>query len=704
MEDIVSLLEEFLSKDTKYHTKEDIQKSLKLKGEVQVSILEDALTILEENGKIFFDKKYGYRVFPTKEGFAFGEIQINKSGTGFVHTNDGYTILIENIDLNGSLDGDSVIVTNIYSKRKDYFHGEVYKVTKRKTGNVILQVVGNGLNASLIPYNNLEYVNIDINPNEIKNLIDGDIILVKVGTKQINGVFKGTIEKVIGNKDYPDTDVKVILEKYGIPIDFSKQAIEESKSIPKEVAEFDLKNRIDLRNENIITIDCDTTKDRDDAVSIKKLDNGNYILKVHIAHVSHYVKEDSAIFNDALNRCLSHYPLNFCVPMLLQNISNGICSLNPNQDRLTRTVEMEINNEGEIVNYNIYRSIINSKKAMSYSEVNKVLNGEYLSDYESFKPDLYLFKELNKILQKARKTRNYIDFNTHKPKEQYNKYNEVVDFKPENLGLAGQIIENCMLVANTTIYRHFAWFVLAYRVHEAPNELKVKEVINILRESGINVPKIKNADSRSLKTLIDNLNNDEVSEIVREFLLKAMKKAKYDINNIGHFALQYDVYGHFTSPIRRIIDLITHMTIDKIEDMDYSKESVIEFEKFLKEVCDKANKIEKVSMLIEDEALEMRMAEVMEKHIGEKFEVLVTDINSHSLIVRTKNLIRGKLKLSDMQDDKYHFDFDRKAIIGKKSKKKYQIGNKMLVLVKDASKESRTVYFEIPKQKVLKIS
>lgn len=702
MDEVVSLLEKLFSKDTRYHNINEIKRTLRLKGEEKEAILNRALGILVETGVIFYDKKQGYRIFPTQSGFAFGEIEINKAGTGFVHTNDDHTILIENCDLNGALNGDNVIVTNIFSKRKDYYHGEIYKITKRNTGNVIFEVVGSGINATIIPYNNLEYVSVDINKNEFKNLIDGDLILVKVGCESNFGFFKATIDKVIGHKDDPDIDIKLIFEKYNLPVEFSEQVYREAKTIPKEVTKEDLIDRIDLRNETALTIDCDNTKDRDDALIIKKLDNGNYLLKVNIAHVSHYIKKESLLFEEALKRTTSHYPGNTCIPMLPHIISNGICSLNANVDRLTRTVEMEIDSTGAIIDYNIYNSVINSKMAMSYSNVNKLLNGEYVPEYEKYKYQLDLLNELDVILEKKRDKRNYVNFNIAEPHLIKNNVNDSYEFYPNKLGIAGQIIENCMLVANATVYKHFAWHLLAYRVHESPNEEKVREVINILRASGIKIPKITNVDSSALKTIIDSLDDDEVSEIVRECLLKSMKKARYDTVNVGHFALQYDIYGHFTSPIRRIIDLITHMTIDNIETFDYSEESIKKFEKFLQEVCERTNKIEKISKLIEEEVMDMLMAKEMAKHIGEQFEVYVTDISKHAMLVRTKNLIKGKIKLENIQDDKYYYDYDKKAIIGKKTKNKYQIGNKIVVLVKDACKETRTINFEIPNQKVLK--
>ena len=703
MEELISLLENFFSKDTRYHTKEEIKKQLKLKGENQEKILESAIKELEENGIIFFDSKKGYRIFPTDCDLVFGQIEINKAGTGFVHTKNGYTILIENIDLNGALNGDNVIASITSNKRKDFYSGEIFKIVKRKNGNLIFEVVGNGSCASLVPYNINENVLVDINSNQLKNLIDGEYVLVSVGCNNEYGTFKGNIEKIIGHKDDPNIELKTIFAKYNIPVEFDEEVLKEASLIPKEVSEEEIKDRVDLRNENIFTIDCDNTKDRDDAVGIKKLDNGNYLLKVNISHVSHYIKEGSKLFNEALTRCFSHYLGNTCNPMFPHTISNGICSLNQDVDRLTRTVEMEINYKGEIVNYNIYKSVINSKLEMSYSKVNDLLNGKSVKGYNKYYSDLSLMADLNYILEEARRNRNYLDFDTSEANI-LEKNDEIIGVAKNDLGLSGKIIENFMIIANNVVYSNFAWFTLAYRVHETPNEEKVREIIDILRKSGIKIPKIKNVNANTLKSIIENLGTDETAEVARECLLRSMKKAGYSTENLGHFALQLDTYGHFTSPIRRVIDLLTHTIIDNIEEFNVSKESFDHFDSLLKEVCKKANDIEKIGDLMEEEANDMLMAKYMKNHIGEEFEVIVTEIGKNSMLVRTKNLIRGKIKIENMLDDTYYYDRDKQAIIGKKEKKKYQIGTKLFVLVKNASPANRTINFEIPKQKIKKIS
>lgn len=699
--EIIIKINELFDKDSKYYTEEDIRKKLNIKGEEQLILLNKTLEVLIEEGILFEGKNGYYKLFSKVKDFAFGQININKNGTGFVHTSDGYIILIENCDLNGALNKDNVVVSNIYSKRKDYYSGEIYKVVKRYNENVVFEVVGNGKCASLIPYNINDNVSINIKNYELADLVDGTLVLVKVGCQKINDFYEASIVKTIGYKNDPDIDIKLILEKYDIPITFSEEIESEAKSLPKEVEEDELINRVDLRRENVFTIDCDSTKDRDDAVSIKKLDNGNYLLKVSIAHVSHYITEDTKSYEEALIRCMSHYPSDSCIPMLHPIISNGICSLNPGVDRLTRTVAMEINEMGEVVNYEIYNSVINSRIAMSYSKVNEVLDGNILDEYIPYIEDLKLMEELNNILNKAREKRNYINFNTLEIEAHKDSYGEIISFTNNNYKTAGQIIENFMLLANTTVYNHYSWFILPYRVHEAPSDEKVKDVIKVLKSSNINIPKINNISARSLKTIIERLDNTEVALIVREYLLKSMQKATYDTNNKGHFALQYDIYGHFTSPIRRLPDLLMHMIIDKIESFDYSENSLNNFEAFLNDTCKRVNKIEKIDRIIEEETLEMLMAKYMEHHIGEEFSAYITDIGKNSMFVRTTNLIKGKIKLSNIYDDNYYYDDNKKAIVGRKTKKKYQIGNKVVVLVKDACTSTRTVNFEIPNEKVL---
>lgn len=699
MKEITIQLNDFFNNDFRFHSKEEIIKKLNLKGEEDEKLLNATLRVFVEEG-ILFNENDLYKKFPINKGYAFGKIQINKSGTGFIHTKDGYTILVDNHNLNGALDGDSVIATNIFNKRHDYYDGEVYKVVKRKKESIIFQVVGNGKYASLVPYSQNEFINIDINPNELNKLIDGDLVKVNISTESFEGVYFGNIVEIVGNKNDIDADIKVIASKYNVQTSFTDEVVEEILNIPEEVRPCDIEGRVDLRSENIFTIDCDQTKDRDDAVGIKILENGNFLLKVSIAHVSHYIKPGMKTFDDAINRGFSHYLLSYVINMLHPKISNGICSLNPNVDRLTRTVEMEINSEGEIVNYNIYDSVINSKKAMSYSKCNSLFNGDIIDDYEPYRNDLLNMLKLYKIMENVRQKKNYLDFGLIEIKEKEDEHRNINGFEKNDYGICGKIIEVFMGLANSIVYSNYSWLTLPFRVHEEPDEEKVQDLLKVLRQSGFKIPKYNNIDCKALNTILGSLNSTEADVIAREHLLRTMNRAKYSTDNIGHYATRYDCYGHFTSPIRRAPDLITNALIDNYEKFDYDPESIEYMQNAMNNVCEKINRLEKISEEMEAESLEMAMAEYMEDKIGNEYEAYITDLGLHSLFARTTEYITGRVRYDDIESDQYHFDVQKHILIGRNGTI-YRIGDKINVVVKSASKGNRTIDFSIPKQKKL---
>lgn len=685
---------QYLKEHKQFINKEELKKKLKIKGEQQTNVFLSALTTLVENGSLFFDARKGYRLFDNNLGLAFGELEINRSGNGFVHTTSGDTIFIDKSDLNGALHGDNVTVSSITTGRKDQYKGEINKVIKRKTGNVIFEVIGNSYQASLVPYNPNESVPVTINKNSLKNLVDGELILIKVGTTMIDNSYIGEIIKTLGHKDDPGVDLKLIYNKYNIPIEFSDEALKEAKNLPTEVTEEEIIGRVDLRDKQIITIDCDDTKDRDDAVYVEKLPNGNYKLYTSISHISHYVKKDSSLYKEASIRNTSHYPNNTCNPMFPHTLSNGICSLNENVDRLTRTCEMEIDNLGNVVNYDIYLSVINSKKAMKYSEVNDILNGIDVYGYAPYKEQLLLMNELSDILEENRIRRNCIDFDIPDLGIVQNKSGKVEKITERNNGKSGRIIENFMLVTGSTVAEAHTWLPFIYRVHESPDSSAIYNAINLLRKSGFNIPKYNNVDEKTIIDIINRVGSTEEGQIVKSILLKSMERARYDIIDYPHYALQLEHHCHFTSPIRRFTDFRIHMLLDELETFDYSIEATNKLEDELYEIAKSASRTERIAMEIEDEALMMAMAEYMEGHIGEEYEAIITEVYKHGMFVKTKDNITGKIKFDNMTDDKYHFDPDKKAVIGKNHNKKHQIGNKIYVLVKDACKQTRTINFE----------
>lgn len=700
METLEQLIYTYFKENKKSYTTQELRKQFKIKGEEQTNIFNSALKSLVEKGSLFFDGKV-FKLFTKELGFAYGEIVINRVGNGVVRTEYGI-IFISEKSLNGALNGDKVIISNIIkSKNHMNYVGEVYQVLKRRNGKLIFKVSGNGCDATLIPYNEYETADIIINKNELKNLRDGDYVAVDVFTEKKNGKYYAEIDRVIGNINTRNIEVKILFEEYNIPVDFPKEVEEEVKKIPTSVSEDEIKGRIDLRHKSIITIDCDNTKDRDDAVYLEKLYNNNYKLYVNISDVSHYVKRDSKLFEEALRRCNSHYVNNTCNPMFPKELSNGICSLNENADRLTKTVEMEIDSNGQVVDYKIYKSVINSKKAMKYSNVNKVLKGEHVEGYENFTSQLELMNELNQILENARHKRNYIDFAIRDVEQVEDNYGEIIDFKQADIGPAHLMIENFMVIANETVAKHHYWLPFVFRIHEEPNEKAVKEILDLLKLSGYKIPPYKNIDEKTLKGILIELDKIDMLDIAKSMILKRMKRARYSIENLGHYALQLKHYCHFTSPIRRIADFIIHTIIDEVETLDYSNANMNSMEKELQEICENASRLERLSKEIEAKGMYIQMAKYMQKHIGETYKVYITELYQHAFLAKTENMIVGKIKFEDIEDDKYYYDYEKNAVIGKNTNKKYRIGDKVWVMVKDANKETGTVSFKMPKQKVL---
>ena len=698
MERLTNSILKYFKQNKKNISYNDLRKILEIKGEEQTDVFNNALNLLVEDGSLFFDGNT-YKLFTPDLGLAYGEIEINKVGNGIIHTPYGI-IFIDNKNLNGALNGDKVTISNIIKcPYKNNYEGNVFQILKRRTGRIIYKVIGDGLDAKLIPYNDYENIEIIINKNKLKNLRNNDYVIVEVSTEKREGKFLAEIDKVITTENDKNKDVKILFEEYNIPVDFSEEVLQEAKQIPKEVTEEDLIGRKDLRDKNFLTIDCDNTKDRDDAVCIEKLPNGNYKLYVSISDVSHYVKFGTKLFDEALIRCNSHYVNNTCNPMFPEELSNGICSLNANVDRLTKTVEMEIDNTGQVINYDIYKSVINSKRAMKYSKVNKVLEGHSVNGYDIFANELKLMDELNFILEKTRHIRNYIDFDIRDVEQIENNFGEVVDFKQGETGKAQLLIENFMVTANETVAKHFSWLPFIFRIHEEPNEQTVNDILELLRTSGYNIPKCKNIDSRTLNNILKLLNKTDKLDIAKSMILKTMKRARYCVSNLGHYALQLESYCHFTSPIRRVSDFVIHTIIDSINAIEYSPESINKLENELERICENASKIEKISKEIEEKGMQLEMAKYMEKYIGKEFTAYITEIYQHGMLAKTENMIVGKIKLEDILDDKYYFDYDKHAIIGKSKKKKFTIGQKICVIVKDASKANRTINFKIECEK-----
>lgn len=699
MEILEQKLLELIEKDSNIDLKE-LKRVLKF-DEEEEKYLENTLFKLEINGEIYKNKNGSYILLKNKPSILCGKARFLTSGDLVITNKNGAQVIIPKDKTNGVLDKDIVCIKKI-NKYNDKTSWSIDKILKRNSDQISCEVIFKNGKNSLIPYNSKCKSEIKIDQKELDKHGVGEILLIRLITKgnQLDGDFV----KSIGHKNEPDVDEKTIAYDHGFEVEFNKKIIKELEKIPSSV---DInkalkEGRKDLREKNVFTIDSYDTKDIDDSICIEKLSNGNYRLYVNIADVSYYVKEQTLINDAAYKRATSIYMNDTVIPMLPPKISNGICSLHPNVDRLTKTCEMIIDSGGNIIDYEIYDSIINSKKKMTYDKVNEILlNNKEIEGYEDFYEDLFIMNELSEIMNKRKQERGYISFNKQEIKAKGKGSSIIFDERTQNVG--EKLIENFMLAANETVANHVYYRSLPfiYRIHEAPDEEKIKSFLDVLKNNNISFKNCKNITSNKyIQGIVDSLNEVDNNNILSEALLiNTMKKAKYSNINLKHFGLALKCYTHFTSPIRRYADLQVHRLLniyDKTYDFDYN-----EMDEFLREVANQCTNRSNEAQKAEREAREMRMAEYMEHHIGDKFDGIITYIGQNSLTVKTENGISGTINYCNLNDDNYVYNNKENKLVGKNTGNYYVLGSPITFTVMNASKKNRTINFMTGNKKQL---
>lgn len=624
--------------------RDEVRKTLKIKGEESVKQFDETLDTARVDGKFFKDKKGFYHNFDSSMSFIQGQVFIDKEGIGhFTGKKDGNKVkfIIMKEDLNGALDGDIVIISDKHRKKYDAKLGRVEEIIQRNKKGHLFKYIGEGL---FKLYDETSDIYLYKNNGFCKDFVPGLLVYANLENTPVkDNIYNGEVTKIFGHVDDPDSLIYAIGYKYGFDYNFSDKAIKEAESLPKEVTNDDFIGRKDLTDELIFTIDGENTKDRDDAISIKK-DGDNYILKVHIADVSHYLKDKPNLIKEILNRGNSAYLADSVFPMLPHIISNGICSLNPNVDRLVKTKEITINKYGDILGYKYYKSVINSKKAMTYKDVNKVLKNEYVKGYEPFVKDLHLMNELSKILKKNRSKQGSITFSSDELKIITDINGNVINIGPVVHSDAEEIIENFMIVDNTVtteMFGNLEDIPFIYRVHEKPDAKLLLDTLKNLKNDGIEAPsidrlisdleeKISSRDTvikpKYIESLLDSLKNTPYYETVSDSVLRSMKKAIYSQKNTGHFGLANDNYSHFTSPIRRAADFINHYIIDLVSeyysepDKERSKEICQQLQyitKKLPDICEHISLTERLADKAEEEASKLKRFQYFEDNIAD---------------------------------------------------------------------------------------
>lgn len=682
----------------------ELQDALNIKTVEETTLLMEELRKLEDEVLIYHSNKDKYMMLDNSH-LRKGVMRSNKRGFGFVEV-EGMKddIYVSSDNMNGAIHEDIVLVEITSKMNVERLEGRVLRVIKRQVERYIGEINFDKKGKGHITLDDQKIkLNIEIPKDKALNAVDGHKVVVEL-TKKINKntKYEGKVVDIIGHKHDPGVDILSIIYKYNINVEFPDDVKEEVKTIPSEVSEEEMVGRRDLRDEVIFTIDGDDTRDIDDAISIERLPNGNYKLGVHIADVSYYVKEGSPLDVEAQERGTSVYLVDRVIPMLPHELSNGICSLNPDVDRLAMSCVMEIDENGKTVDYEIFESVIRSRIQMTYKKVNSILEDNVVPEgYEEYEDKLRLMAELAEVLRKFKVRRGYIDFGVQEAKILVDEECKPIDVVVRERGVGENLIEDFMIAANECVASHIFYMSLpfVYRIHEVPEEDRIRSFLAFVSSLGYNVAgDVKDVKPTTMQRILKSLEDKPEFKILSSLLLRSMKKAVYRPENLGHYGLASPCYTHFTSPIRRYPDTTVHRLLRTYlfkgkADMGTCKK----WEERLVYITEHSSDRERASVECEREVEDMKMAEYMEGHIGEEFEGMISSVTNFGMFVELDNLIEGLVPLREMNDF-FHYDEERMTLTGERTNIKYCIGDRVLVKVVRASHEEKTIDFEVIKK------
>ena len=633
-----------------------------------------------------------------------GIFHAHKNGFGFVTLNEEEDdLFIGRNDVNYAIDGDTVevAITKVADRSKGTSaEAKVIDVLEHSLKTAVGQLILDEEKPKYAGYIRSKNQKIS-QPIYIKKpalVLDGTEILKveidKYPTKK-HDFFVANVLDVVGHKDDPGIDVLEVLESMDIVSEFPERVLKEASTIPEALSEKDFEGRLDLRNEITFTIDGADAKDLDDAVHIKKLENGHFELGVHIADVSYYVKEGSELDKEALNRATSVYVTDRVIPMLPERLSNGICSLNPNVDRLTQSAIMEINQKGQVIKHTITQTIIKTTFRMTYSDVNDMIAGdeEKRAAFKAILPSVEAMAELHTILETMRFKRGALNFDTKEAKILVNKTGRPVDIILRQRGLAERMIESFMLVANETVAEHFATLNLPfiYRIHEEPKAEKVQKFIDYASTFGVRVYGTANSMSQSaLQDIMKAVHGQPYEEVLSMMLLRSMQQARYSEHNHGHYGLAAEFYTHFTSPIRRYPDLLVHRMV---RDYGCSKEIAEHFEQVIPDIASQSSSRERRAIEAEREVEAMKKAEFMEEFVGEEFDGIVSSVVKFGLFVELPNTVEGLIHVTKLPEF-FHYNERNLTLQGEKSGVVFRVGQQIHIKLVRADKATGEIDFE----------
>lgn len=664
---------------------------------------QEAIAELEKEFKIGKNHKNKYKVI--EEEYKEGNFKKNAKGFGFVNIGEEDEIYISKENTNNALNGDIVLVEILEEKNKlKKAEGKIKRIIKHEKDTIVGTFQNNRNFGFVVPDDKNFGTDIFISKSNFGKARNGHKVLVEITKYPKNDKkAEGKIIEILGKPNETGVDMLSLIKEYRLPSKFPEPVVKEAQKFGDKIEEKEIQKRIDNRKDIIFTIDGEDAKDLDDAVRVTKMENGNYRLDVHIADVSHYVKENSLLDNEALIRGTSIYMLGRVIPMLPRELSNGLCSLNAGQDRFTLSCSMEINKEGKVVSSEVYKGIINVKERMNYHDVQKILDKSDTDVLERYKPyikDFETMAELATILKNRRMEQGYLNLDIPESKIDLDINGKVINIGKYETSFSNEIIEQFMLIANETIAEKFYWLQapFIYRVHEDPDIDKVKELNKFLFNFGMNI-KISNEKvyPTEFSKILEQIKGKEEEKVVSNLILRTLKVAKYESENKGHFGIASKYYCHFTSPIRRYPDLFIHRIISKYLDNNYDVP-----EKWIEDYMQKAedraresSEREKIATKVERESEDLKKAEYMEGKIGEEYEGIVSSVTQFGIFVELPNTVEGLIRFDDLGDEYFIYDENRKRLIGERTNKTYQIGDKVKIRVKSASKMLRQIDFEV---------
>lgn len=662
-----------------------------------------ALKVMELEGSIVRTKKDKFAV-PERLGLIKGKLQAHKKGFGFlIPEEEGERdVFIPSSFINGAMNNDRVLVQitrdDINGKKRE---GEVVEVLER-ANNRIIGVYEDSRNFGfVVPEDTRLNQDIFVSKKDKNGAKHGDVVIVEV-TKwpEKRRSPEGIVKEVLGKKGEKGLDILTIIKKHGLPEEFPPKVLAYADGISEEIEESEIKRRKDIRTLRMVTIDGEDAKDLDDAVSIERLDNGKYRLGVHIADVTHYVREKNPLDKEALKRGTSVYLIDRVIPMLPKKLSNGICSLNPKVDRLALSCFMTIDNKGKVCDHEIAETVIKTSERMTYTDVTKILRDkdeELIKKYDYLVDDFKIMEELCLILREKRMKRGAIDFDFEECKIILNNNGKPIDIKPYEREIANRIIEEFMLVCNETVAEHMFWSHLpfVYRIHEDPDEEKLEKFREFIYNLGYIVKWNGEVKPRNLQEILEKVRGKKEETVVSTLLLRSMMRAKYSPECVGHFGLAAKYYCHFTSPIRRYPDLQIHRIIKefingKIDD-DRSKKltALVDY------AARQSSETENIATEAEREVDDLKKAEYMLDRIGEEFEGIVSSVTSFGMFVELPNTIEGLIHITALDDDYYIYDENHLCLMGERTKKIYRLGDFVKVRCSKVDIPNREIYFDM---------